>query len=376
MSHRSRLLFLSACAVPQQIKFCNALQKHFEAEFWFYESPENNEIRGKFWLTDFGNHCKILKPVLFFKSGILSHRYWSFSLIKKLKIFNPDIVMLGGFSIPSNIWAYLWAKRNGKKTIVFTERSRDQHGVLREVGVIWRLLIWLYRDVDMVMVTADDVVKQFRDEFRFGEAVVLSRYAADIDVYLKHPLREKKPAYIYLFANRMTETYNPIGALEIFAQVLSRYPNSRLLMNAVGELAERCKEKIKELKLENSVEFLTNINSWDELHKVYARSDILIFPAHFSNGNWTILEAMASGMGIVVSDRVLGMDQIIEDETNCFKCEPKTEEFLYRIERYIKNPQLFKIHANLNRIKVKPFSMEETAKDFAAITIKKLNLSS
>ncbi|MEK6405913.1 MAG: hypothetical protein AABN34_03005 [Acidobacteriota bacterium] len=46
---------------------------------------------------------------------------------------------------------------------------------------------------------------------------------------------------------------------------------------------------------------------------IYARCDILILPANFSNGNFTILEAMASGMGVVVGDRVLGIGKMVED---------------------------------------------------------------
>ena len=34
-------------------------------------------------------------------------------------------------------------------------------------------------------------------------------------------------------------------------------------------------------------------NSWNDLHKVYKQCDILLFPAKFSNGNFTIIEAMA-----------------------------------------------------------------------------------
>lgn len=40
-------------------------------------------------------------------------------------------------------------------------------------GLAWRLHRWADRDVDMVMVSADDAVVQFRDEFGFGDKVVV-----------------------------------------------------------------------------------------------------------------------------------------------------------------------------------------------------------
>ena len=282
--------------------------------------------------------------------------------------------MLGGFSIPSNWVAYRWARRHGKKSIVFTERSRDRMGLLRQRGFGWALIRWLYRDIDMVMVTADDAVDQFRTEFGFGSKVVAGRYAADLDNYFGHPLREAKPAYTYLFANRMTAIYNPVGAINIFASVHSRHPDSRLVMNATGEMSEACRARIVALGIVDAVEFLSDLKSWNELNKVYARCDILLLPAHFSNGNFTILEAMASGMGIVVSNQVLGIGKIVQDGENGFNCEPTTESFVNRIERYIQQPDLLKIHAETNRPIVEPFSAAGTAKFFAGLLGERLGM--
>ena len=372
MIQRKKLVFISSIAVPHQVEFCNALQDYFDARFWFYESPDRT--RGEWWRIDLGQYCKVLERVFFFKKGPFQTRYFSSVLIRELKRFDPDIVMLGGFSIASNYLAFQWAKRNGKKTLVFTERSREANGVLRKRGIIWFLIRWLYRDIDMVMVSADDAVGQFRDEFGFGDKVVAGRYAADLDVYFDHPVRTQKSAYTYLFANRMTEIYNPIGAIDIFATVLGRYPQSKLLINAAGEMGGECRDHIAELGITDAVEFLTDIKSWSDLHKVYARCEILILPANFSNGNFTILEAMASGMGVIVSDRVLGIGKMVQDGKNGFNCEPTNEAFLDRIERYIQQPELFKIHSEINRPLVEPLSARGTARFYFNIITRKLDI--
>ena len=372
MTHRPKLAFLSSIAVPHQIGFCNALQDQFDARFWFYEQPDRT--RGAWWRVELGPHCRVMNRVLFLKSGLFEARYLALGLEKELERFDPDIVMLGGFSIPSNYLAFRWARRRGKKTIVFSERSRDANGILRRRGLWWRLLKWLYRDVDLVMVSADDAVEQFRDEFGFGGKVVAGRYAADLEAYFNHPYREPKQAYTYLFANRLTEIYNPIGAIDIFAAVLTKHPGSCLVMNAAGELGEACRARIAELGIGESVEFLTGLTSWAALHQVYARCDILLFPANFSNGNFTILEAMASGMGVVVSDRVLGIGRMIEDGVNGFNCEPTNAAFLNRIERFIQQPELFEAHAELNRPLVEPLSAKGTANHFAKILDERLGI--
>jgi hypothetical protein len=73
---------------------------------------------------------------------------------------------------------------------------------------------------------------------------------------------------------------------------------------------------------------------------------------------------MASGMGLVVSDRVLGIGKMVEDTKNGFSCEPTTRAFLDRIERYIKQPELFKVHAEINRPLVEPLCARGTANFF------------
>lgn len=356
---RKKLVFISSIATPAQVKFCYALQAYFETEFWFYEQPDRT--RGAWWRTELGDKCRILPDTI----RLFDNRYMSWAVVGWLDRFNPDIIMIGGLTYPSNYLAYRWAQKRGKKTILFTERSRDAKGNLRPYSLVWRLLRWLYRDIDMVMVSAEDIVPQFRDNFRFGDKVVVGRYAADLDAYYSHPLRVAKPAYTYLLANRMTEIYNPLGGLAIFAEIHQRYPGSRLLMNAAGELGNACCTRIKELGLTETVEFLTDIPSWEHLHKAYARSDILLLPAHFSNGNFTILEAMASGMGIIISNQVLGVGKLIKDGHNGFQCEPTAEAFVERIEHYIADPTLFVTHAAINRPLVQPLSVEGTARFFA-----------
>ena len=361
---KEKFVYISSIATPAQVKFCYALQDYLEAQFWFYEQPDRT--RGKFWRTKLGDQCRIIPD-----TRRLFNRYISMSLPGMLDRFNPNIIMIGGLTYPGNYLAYRWARRHGKKSILFTERSRDAQGKLRSYGVTWRLLRWLYRDLDMVMVSAEDIVPQFRDEFRFGDRVVAGRYAADLDAFFAHQLRPAKSAYTYLLANRMIEIYNPLGGLDIFAEIYRRYPGSRLLMNAAGELGEACRVRIAELGLTDAVEFLTDIPTWDRLPEAYARSDILLLPAYFSNGNFTIVEAMASGMGVIISDKVLGIGKLIEDGRNGFRCEPTTAAFVERIERYIANPTLFDTHAAINRAMVEPLSSKGTAK-FYSETIKNL----
>ena len=85
MSRRPKLVFISSHAVSHQVKFCDALQDYFEAEFWFYEMPERSRVA--WWRVDLRDGCKVLKDVLFFK---LKHILCSF----RLELQNSEDMLL------------------------------------------------------------------------------------------------------------------------------------------------------------------------------------------------------------------------------------------------------------------------------------------
>ena len=138
-----RLVFIGNMAAPHQVRFCQHLQTYFQTEFWFYEHIGAD--RPSWWKIDLPPECRVLgRPWLRRRQ-----RYLTLRVISQLRRFNPDIIILGGFFIPSNYLAYQWGKRHGKTVIVFTETFRQDQG-LRGESVGTRLVDWLYRDLNAV----------------------------------------------------------------------------------------------------------------------------------------------------------------------------------------------------------------------------------
>jgi glycosyltransferase involved in cell wall biosynthesis len=277
-------------ASPHQVKFCYALQEYFEAEFWFHMQLESN--RQKWWTIELGDKCKILNRIYLKKIK----KYLSLDILKELRRFNPDIIMIGGFTFLSNISAYLWGIRKNKKIIIFSEINRTKNNKLREEGFYTKLIGLFYRNVNVIFASSAEAAEQFEKVFNFKGKVETVHYATDLESYFEHPLRTKKKQYNILFPNRLTSIYNPLLAIEIFTSLLEEYPNLKLYLNASGELKPECEMLINKNGIENNIEFLDNIATWDELNIVYQNSDIMLLPAVFSAGNFTIIEAMASGM--------------------------------------------------------------------------------
>lgn len=368
---RKKYLFISNMASPYQVKFCYALQKYFDAEFWFYVRRENN--RPKWWEIPLGDKCKIMKA-----SGKLPKvGYFSFGLFIDMLLFKPDIVILGGF-MKWHVLVLHFAKLLGAKVAVMSEPLRyvtnDDQGSTeliakenssRKINLIKKL----FNKVDLYIGMGEVAKKQFLEEFDFTkEKVVSLSYPQDIEEYYNHPTRVKKfgDPITLLFANRLVERYQPLMALEVMKRVSSKYPNIKMLMNADGSQKKECTDFIEKNNLTN-VEFLDKIDSWNNMHLIYKQSDILILPCVYSNGNGTIIEARASGMGIVISNQINNIERHSKNGENCFICDLNVDEFEKVVSKYIDNPELLIDHGRLSRKLVEFRRNDYTAKQYFEI---------
>lgn len=340
-------------ASPYQVKFCYSLQEYFESEFGFYEHID--ETRPEWWKIPLGDKCKIMKA-----SGKLPKvGYFSFGLFIDMLRFKPDIVVLGGF-MKWHVLALHFAKLLGAKVAMMSEPLRyvmnDDQGTTELINKKnssrkINLMKKLFNKADLYIGMGEVAKKQFIEDFEFPEEKVANMsYPQDIEEYYNHPLREKKlgDPITLLFANRLVDRYQPLIALKVLKRLSTKYPNIKMLMNADGSQKKECVDFIEKNNLTN-VEFLDKIDSWNNMHLIYKKSDILILPCVYSNGNGTIIEARASGMGVVISNQINNIEKHSKHGENCFICDLNVDDFVNAVSIYIENPKLLKSHGIISR---------------------------
>jgi glycosyltransferase involved in cell wall biosynthesis len=168
-----------------------------------------------------------------------------------------------------------------------------------------------------------------------------------------------------MFPNRLADIYNPLGAIAIFAELLIDYPGSKLTMNAAGPLRLDAEAEINSRSLQSNVNFLDDIDSWDKLNLEYLACDVMLLPATFSNGNFTIIEAMASGMGVVISDNVLGVGKLVRNGENGYRVSSEQKAFVAAVRALLENPERTQRWAQANREKVRYLGAAGTATLYA-----------
>jgi glycosyltransferase involved in cell wall biosynthesis len=345
---KKKLVFISNMASPYQVKFCYALQEFFDAEFWFYVRREPD--RPKWWEIPLGDKCKVMS-----RTGYMPKvGYYALDVFSDLDKFRPDVILLGGFMN----WHWLvmkWARRNNSKVVFMSEILRDtKHDHDASSSLMTRenspqkirAIRKIFGGADLYIGMGDTASKQFSEELGFpAEKIDMLSYPVDIDDYFAFSRILKAPddPCTLLFANRLIARYQPLLALEIYKELSKRHPNLYIKLNNEGPLKSECESYIKKHGLKKA-SFLKDIDSWDDMKYIYMNADIFVLPATYSNGNLSIMEAGASGMGVVISEKINHMEEEMIDGYNCFIRKPETGEFIKCIEEYIKNPELLLRH--------------------------------
>ncbi len=107
--------------------------------------------------------------------------------------------------------------------------------------------------------------------------------------------------FVVGFVGRLSSEKNPQFLLPIFAKLSERCENARLLIAGDGELRLRMEEDAKALGLDRKVCFT---GATPQVEKLLSAMDVFLFPSLMEGLGIAAVEAQASGLPVVCSDRV------------------------------------------------------------------------
>lgn len=123
-----------------------------------------------------------------------------------------------------------------------------------------------------------------------------------IDLERFFPREQRTPGqFVVGHVGRFSKMKNHTFLLDIFKEVVTLAPESRLLLVGDGDLMPEMKEKVNRLKLNSSVEFL---GTRTDVENILSQCDVLCMPSLFEGLPVTLIEAQGCGLPCLVSDRV------------------------------------------------------------------------
>ncbi|MPN05710.1 putative glycosyltransferase EpsF [bioreactor metagenome] len=149
-------------------------------------------------------------------------------------------------------------------------------------------------------------------EFMFGKgqtseiiynAINVDKYAFSNDdrvrIRLQYDLNDKT---VVGFVGRLELQKNPVFLIDIFAEIVKKEPNARLMMVGDGSLRPAVEKRISELNLEEEVLMLGERNDVNEL--LHAM-DLFLLPSLFEGLGIVLIEAQAAGLPCITSAKVV-----------------------------------------------------------------------
>ena len=171
-----------------------------------------------------------------------------------------------------------------------------------------------------------------------------------VSLLKKYKLDENK--HIISYICRISEQKRPMLLLEIVNKLKDIRKDFKVLVVGEGNLLPKMKNKAKELKLEEYICFLENIEDTEE---IYAISDLTINCSLKEGLALTSYESLSMGVPVVSSD-VGGQSELIDENTGALiKCMQDEKDIylekyeLEEIENFVSS--IIKILNNLNRYK-------------------------
>ena len=105
---------------------------------------------------------------------------------------------------------------------------------------------------------------------------------------------------VFIQVGRMSQQKNYLFTLDIFADYLKEDPRARLFLVGNGELREAIDQKIIELQLDRNV---TVLEYRDDVDHLLQMADVFLMPSLFEGLSVAAVEAQASGIRCLLSDK-------------------------------------------------------------------------
>ncbi|MFP4177827.1 MAG: glycosyltransferase family 4 protein, partial [Acholeplasmataceae bacterium] len=234
-----------------------------------------------------------------------------------LDAFQPDVIhCLTEFNLG------LSALRYGKKRGIPVLSNYSSHFHLNtkhlKIGFITkpltRYLAWFHGQADLTTCPSN-VTKAFLEEQGMENVVVFSR---GVDphrfdpAYRSEKLRKSWRAEnkrVFLYVGRVSGEKD----LDVLLEAWNSLPEdlrteSRMVVTGSGPILKRMQEDYPDV-------VFTGQKTGEELSRIYASADVFAFPSAFETFGNVVLEAMSSGLPVIVADEG-GVLEMAEDRTN------------------------------------------------------------
>ena len=162
-----------------------------------------------------------------------------------------------------------------------------------------------------------------------------------------------------LFVGRLYPEKSIDTLIKAIPHIIKKHPNTHVLIAGAGHLRPKLEKLVKNLDVEKHISFLGLVSDEDKL-RAYNACDIFVLPSLAELEGMVVLEAMACGKPIIISDAEMSASRFFVDG-NGFLFETKNHEHLAeQVLKLILNTDLRKKMGEKSLEKVKNYDINKS----------------
>lgn len=266
--------------------------------------------------------------------------------------FKPDLIHANLDSTYSLIFALL-----NKVKILYTFHSQIFRMKSFKIRLLFTVLFF-QKKLKLIGVS-DSITSEAKETFHIKDSCIKTIYNP-VDVTRFNCKRDYNRSNV-TFVNiaRFHTIKNHKLLIESFKEVLSEFPNCKLVLVGTGELYSEMVKLTQVLEIEKSVTFLGNV---EKVENVLGASDIFVLSSCSEALPISVLEAMASGLPIIAT-KVGGLFDIIDE--NGILVKPNSKIELSTAMKMLASNSNKRIEMSHNSLtKVENFNIQEIASEY------------
>jgi 1,2-diacylglycerol 3-alpha-glucosyltransferase len=173
----------------------------------------------------------------------------------------------------------------------------------------------------------------FKDKYKYKRDIHIIPTGLEIERFYKSNLNKTKIKkikenfsindndFIILFVGRMGIEKNVDFLIDAHKRIVKKYPHAKLMLVGSGPDEEKFKNRVKKLKLEDSVIFTGKV-PYEDVPNYYGCSDIFVTASTTETQGLTVIEAMAASLPVLcINDE--SFNQVVVNDLNGYLFESK-----------------------------------------------------
>jgi glycosyltransferase involved in cell wall biosynthesis len=210
--------------------------------------------------------------------------------------------------------------------------------------IMWKFMLWYYDQMDFIYVPSRNTGEELIEKGIHPNKIKVFPRGIDIDRfhpskrngYLKEHYQIKETIRL-LYVGRVSKEKNLHLLVDVFKTLVQTAKNIHLVVVGDGPYIEEMKEQLKGMPCT-----FTGYLEGEELSFVYASSDIFVFPSTTDTFGNVVLEAQASGIPVIVTDKGGPHENIIKDRTGFVVKADDPKDLFVTLQRVVAKPHIIR----------------------------------